>query len=222
MNNFKIESLLFDLDGTLVDTALDFIQVLNAQRMDYGLATLPDKVIRNTVSDGAKALTQLGFGGKEGDKDFEQKRSELLERYAQCVGDSASLFDGMEQVLNTLESHHIPWGIVTNKPKLYTDILLAKLKLDTRSAVTLCPDDVTKLKPDPESLVLAANILEVSVSNTIYVGDHVRDIQAGKAAQMKTVAVRYGYIGNQDEIVGWDADQIISHPSELIPLFITS
>jgi len=139
----KIEAILFDLDGTLVDTAADFIEVLNQQRIDHGFPPLAPKTIRDTVSDGARALTHLAFGGKEGEADFEQKRSELLERYLKCVGDHATLFEGMDSVLSTLEENRVPWGIVTNKPKKFTDLLLKKLCLDTRSSVTLCPDDVS-------------------------------------------------------------------------------
>ena len=216
----KIEALLFDLDGTLVDTASDFIQVLNAQRLAYGLPQLPELLIRNTVSDGARALTELAFGGKEGEEKFEQKRTELLNRYAECVGDHSALFEGMDKVLALCEHNNIPWGIVTNKPRLYTDILLKKLELYHRSAITLCPEDVHHSKPNPESLLLAASSLKLNCKNTIYIGDHERDVQAGKAALMPTVAAQYGYIKDENDLLNWGADYIITHPSELISLFL--
>ena len=219
-NNIKIEALLFDLDGTLVDSALDFIDILNAQRQDYGLTKLPENLIRNTVSDGARALTHLGFGGKTGEHDFEQKRKELLQRYEQCVGDKAALFKGMETVLSLAEKQNIPWGIVTNKPRVYTNILLSKLQLNTRSAITLCPEDVTHSKPNPESLLLAAKHLKSEPSKTVYVGDHERDIQAGNAADMPTVAATYGYIQDKSLIAEWKATYSIKQPDDLISLFL--
>lgn len=213
-----IHAVLFDLDGTLVDTALDFIHVLNAQRKQHGLEALEQQTIRDTVSDGARALTKLAFGGEEGDPEFEEKRTELLELYALKVGNEASLFSGMQDALKYLEENRIPWGIVTNKPRRFTTILLEKLALDTRSAVTICPDDVSRSKPDPESLLLASKMLQSDPRKTLYVGDHERDIQAGRAANMPTIAAKYGYIMNPESCFNWQADKVIDHPSELIEL----
>ena len=213
------EAILFDLDGTLVDTAADFVLVLNSQRKKHNYPPLPPQTIRDTVSDGARALTKLAFGGESGQTDFELKRLELLDLYAEKAGDQAQLFDGMDDVLRHFEALNIPWGIVTNKPKRFTDILLDKLSLTSRSAITLCPDDVVKAKPDPESLFLACNRLHCSPENTFYVGDHERDIIAGKAANMKTIAAGYGYILDKKKVSSWQADYEIDHPSELISLF---
>jgi len=215
-----IEAILFDLDGTLVDTAADFVHILNAQRHDHNLPPLDYQTIRDTVSNGARALTKLAFGGHEGEADFEAKKQELLSRYESCAGDKARLFDGMPEVLAAFEASSIPWGIITNKPRLYTDILLSKLGLDERSAITLCPDDVRHAKPDPESMILASKRLKCTLSKSIYVGDHERDIQAGKAANMPTVAVSYGYIQDKRNISTWGADFEIDHPCELISLFL--
>jgi len=216
---FKPDAILFDLDGTLVDTAADFVLVLNSQRQKYDFPPLPAQIIRDTVSNGARALTKLAFGGESGQSEFEKKRLELLELYAEKVGNEAQLFCGMEDVLKYYESLNIPWGIVTNKPKRFTDILLNKLALNLRSSVTLCPDDVVKAKPDPESLFLACERLNCKPERTIYVGDHERDIIAGKAASMKTVAALYGYILYIEKVSDWQADYKIDHPSELISLF---
>ena len=213
------EAILFDLDGTLVDTAADFVSVLNGQRELHNYPPLPAQMIRDTVSDGARALTKLAFGGAPGENTFEIKRLELLELYAEQAGDQAKLFEGMETVLCHFEALNIPWGIVTNKPKRFTNILLDKLSLSSRSAVTLCPDDVIRAKPDPESLFLACSRLSCRPENTLYVGDHERDIIAGKAANMKTVAASYGYILDKKKISDWQADYEIDHPSELISLF---
>jgi len=219
-NKLSVEAILFDLDGTLVDTAPDFITVLNQQRLDFGRPPLSEPAIRATVSDGARALTALAFGGKEGEQEFEAKRQDLLARYLDAVGNDSKLFEGMETTLRRFEQNNIPWGIITNKPRIYTDILLSRLELDTRSAITLCPDDVKKPKPDPEVMLLAGHRLKIDLTNTVYVGDHIRDIQAGQSANMITVAAAYGYISPQNTISAWGAEYEIHHPSELISLFI--
>jgi len=215
----RIDAVLFDLDGTLVDTAADFVFVLNDQRKKHQFPPLPAQIIRDTVSDGARALTKLAFGGEPGHSDFEAKRLELLELYAEQVGNQAQLFEGMNTVLSHFESQNMPWGIVTNKPRRFTETLLDKLALSSRCAITLCPDDVVKAKPDPESLFLACERLNCKPEKTIYVGDHERDIIAGKAANMKTVAATYGYIIDKKKISDWQADFEVDHPSELISLF---
>lgn len=217
----KIEALLFDLDGTLVDTASDFVQVLNEQLESHGKPPLPASVIRNTVSDGARALIKLGFGGEPGEQEFEKHRTELLCRYEGLVGKHARLFAGMDDVLQACEDKGLPWGIITNKPRLYTDLLLKRLNIIHRSAVTLCPDDVEKSKPHPESLLLAADNLGLSCEKLVYVGDHERDIQAGRAANMLTVTALYGYLKSINEAKTWPADYQIQQPSELISLFLT-
>ncbi|KZZ58234.1 hypothetical protein A3761_06235 [Oleiphilus sp. HI0123] len=144
-----------------------------------------------------------------------------MERYESLVGKHAKLFDGMEEVLTLCEDKDIPWGIITNKPRLYTDLLLQRMDLDKRSRVTLCPDDVRKSKPDPESLLLAAKQLGLAPGNIVYAGDHERDIQAGQAAEMITVSALYGYIKCHKSAKKWPADYQIQHPSELISLFLT-
>lgn len=213
-----IEAVLFDLDGTLVDTAQDFVHVLNHQRALHQLKPLEQQLIRDTVSDGARALTKLAFGGEPGEEKFEEKRLELLDLYFEKVGEEAALFAGMEDVLSHLEAHQILWGIVTNKPRKFTVKLLDKINLDHRCAVTVCPDDVKKAKPDPESLIFAASKIQCSPTQTLYVGDHERDIIAGKAANMPTVAAKYGYIMCPEDAHSWQADQVIEHPSHLIQL----
>lgn len=217
----QISALLFDLDGTLVDTAADFVYVLNEQLEFHGKDKLPPELIRNTVSEGARALTKLAFGGTPGEEKFELLKNELLDRYQKLVGTHASLFEGMEEALNLCEEKQIPWGIITNKPRLYTDLLLDRLNLKSRSAVTLCPDDVTNPKPDPEALILAARKLALDCSSIAYIGDHERDIEAGNSANMITVSALYGYLKSIPAAKKWPADHQIEHPSELISLFLT-
>lgn len=208
--------VLFDLDGTLIDSAADFIHVLQEMRRADGLPLLPEVSIRNTVSNGSKALIQLAYGADIPDSEaLEQKRQELLDLYLTCAGDRSTLFDGMDGVLRQLEQRDTPWGIVTNKPTRFTDVLLRKLDLMQRCAVSICPDDVKKTKPDPEGLLLACTRTATQPDSAWYVGDHARDIEAGKAAGMRTIAARYGYIDNLNEIADWQADFIIDSPAEL-------
>lgn len=217
----KIDALLFDLDGTLVDTAADFVAVLNAQRRAHGYDPLDELLIRNTVSNGARALTHLAFGGAEGEPEFEAYRRELLENYLAIVGQHASLFPGMDGVLQTCLEQQIPWGIITNKPRRFTEKLLDSMNLHDSCSLVVCADDVSKPKPDPESMLLAAERLKIDLSKSVYVGDHVRDIAAGKAAHMITVAAAYGYIMDDDLPLSWEADYIIQQPIELKTLFLS-
>jgi 2-phosphoglycolate phosphatase len=216
----KIDALLFDLDGTLVDTAADFIEVLNAQRARHGFESLSEQAIRNSVSNGARALTQLAFGGKEGDVLFEQYREELLENYMQVVGIHAKLFEGMPEILQLCEEIKIPWGIITNKPRKFTEKLMLKLNLTSRCSIILCADDVSQPKPHPESMYIAAKQLKIDLHKSVYVGDHDRDIAAGNAANMITVAAEYGYIDSNSKLTDWNASHIIQHPSQLKQLFL--
>jgi phosphoglycolate phosphatase len=216
-----VEALLFDLDGTLVDTAADFVAVLNAQREAHGFSPLDEILIRNTVSNGARALTQLAFGGTEGDPAFERYRLELLENYLSIVGQYATLFPGMDAVLESCQAKQIPWGIITNKPRRFTEKLLDRMRLHDSCSLILCADDVSKPKPDPESMFIAARKLNISLPNSVYVGDHERDIAAGKSADMITVVAAYGYIMDNENTSSWGADFIIKQPLELKTLFLS-
>ncbi|MFV1873000.1 MAG: HAD family hydrolase [Oleiphilus sp.] len=216
----KIEALLFDLDGTLVDTAADFVNVVNGLRVKHGHRPLDESLIRSTVSDGARALIKLAFGGHEGEPLFEQYRQELLDDYYQIVGQHAALFHGMQEILEDCINNHIPWGVITNKPRRFTEKLLKTLNLEATCAIILCPDDVVQAKPHPESMFKAAEILNICLKNAVYVGDHLRDIEAGKAAGMITVAAAYGYISPLSDIHSWQADFIIERPLTLRQLFL--
>ncbi len=199
------ETVLFDLDGTLLDTAPDFILVLNALRQEYDLPPLPDEQIRNTVSNGARALVTLGFGVTEGDEGFEAYREKLLSAYLCQLGQASRLFPGMNDLLSVLEEKSIPWGIVTNKPSRFTIPLLETLSLSKRCKVLVCADQVTKPKPHPESLLKACDIVNAHPQNSIYVGDHRRDIEAGHSAKMTTIAALFGYISEDDKPESWQA-----------------
>ncbi len=210
-------AVLFDLDGTLIDTAPDFAGVLNRQLVAHGRRPLPYEVVRSAVSQGARAVVALGFADRfpVESAEFEAIRQEFLASYLQHLADETRLFPGMDELLTALESRGIPWGIVTNKPSLYTTPLLKALRLDHRCKVAICPDMVTHTKPHPEPMFKAAEMLGVAPDQCVYVGDHERDIEAGKRASMITVAVSYGYIQDGDSPADWDADHLVDSVFEL-------
>ncbi|MCP5160390.1 MAG: phosphoglycolate phosphatase [Hahellaceae bacterium] len=212
------QAILFDLDGTLLDTAPDFVRVVNMQRAQHNLPPLTDDKIRAVVSNGARALIELSFGIAEGHPEFASHLQELLDLYLQNIAIETRLFPGMAALLDHLEQRNIPWGIVTNKPRRYTDPLLSQLGLDFRAAVTVCPDDVVNRKPHPEPLFKACATLGLAPEVCVYVGDHERDIESGQSAGMATVAASYGYIETPAKVHAWNADYIIDQADELIHL----
>jgi phosphoglycolate phosphatase len=210
-----LEAVLFDLDGTLIDTAPDFAVVVNQLCQRHNRPPMSYAAVRETVSHGARALITLAFKLKEGDSGFEELRLELLELYSRHLAVETTLFPGMTNLLSWLEQQSIPWGIVTNKPRLYAEPILAALQLSARCGCLVCPDDVSHTKPDPEPMLLACRQLSCNASNTLYLGDHRRDIEAGKNAAMKTMAVNYGYIEANDPAENWQADFYIDHADEI-------
>ncbi|MFT5481433.1 MAG: 2-phosphoglycolate phosphatase [Halieaceae bacterium] len=211
-----IEAVLFDLDGTLLDTAADFIEVLRQLRAEHMLAALPDHEVRGQVSNGARALVTLALGLVEGDPTFEENRLRLLEIYEQVLGSLTKPFPGIRELLVELQRRDVKWGIVTNKPSYLTLPLLAKVQLQPPTGSVVCPDHVVKTKPDPEPMYLACEQLDCSPEKTIYVGDHRRDIDAGRAAGMITVAAGYGYLAEGDDIHSWSADTIVATSETLL------
>lgn len=211
-------ALLLDLDGTLLDTAPDFAEILNAMRSDRGLERLPAARVRETVSDGARALITLGFEATEDDPGFAALHRELLERYADHLAVYTTLFPGMDTVLEALEARGLRWGVVTNKPSQYAAPLLSALGLAQRCSALVCPDHLARRKPDPEGLLLACRQLGLEPSQAIYAGDHRRDIEAGRAAGMRTVACGYGYVHRDDAPETWGADWVVQEAQELLQL----
>ncbi len=213
-----MKAVFFDLDGTLLDTAPDFALVINRMRRRHGREALPFAHIRNTVSHGARALIQLAFELREGEDGFEALKRELLDLYLDNLAEQTTLFPGMAELLGWLEQQQLAWGIVTNKPRLYTDPILAALDLDQRCQAVVCPDDVSHSKPHPEPLLLAARQAGCPPNQAIYIGDHRRDIEAGAAAGMTTIAASYGYIDPTDPAEQWRADHLVEQPQQLLPL----
>lgn len=214
-----VECVLFDLDGTLADTAADFIHILNVMLTAEDRETLPPLRIRQTVSDGARGLVQLAFGGTPGEAEFDARLNRLLSLYQDRLqASTAELFEGLDPILLGLEAADIPWGIVTNKPERYTQRVLEHLDLVTRCRVVVCPDHVANRKPDPEGLLLACRKLDCAPVRSVYVGDHIRDMQAARHAELIAVAAAWGYLGANDQIEEWPAEFIVNTPAELAPL----
>ncbi len=209
-----IEAVLFDLDGTLIDTAPDMGGALNNLLVEEGLPTLPLQAIRPFVSQGGLALTQLGFSEHVKEAEIEPLRLRFLQHYHDIVADRSSLFDGFEKILDELKSRNVKWGIVTNKPEWLTRPLLSKL--DICSPVVICGDTLEHRKPHPLPLQVAARRLQVDCQNCIYVGDDERDIVAGRAADMKTIIAAWGYIAADQNLQAWQADDIIQQPLDLL------
>jgi len=210
-----IKAVVFDLDGTLVDTAPDFVVSLKHLLKEEGVQAPSDKSIRNTVSNGASALVTLGFDLNEGDADFERLRQRLLTLYTRHLADSSTTFEGIDGLLGWLTEKGIAWGVATNKPALYAEPLMKALQLSPSNDCIICPDHVSERKPHPESLHLAATLLNCQTEEIIYVGDHKRDIECGQRANSPTIAAGYGYIENIDEALSWQADHTVSHANEL-------
>jgi 2-phosphoglycolate phosphatase len=190
-----IEAVLFDLDGTLIDTAPDFIRIIKELCVEANVVPLTEGEIRIQVSEGSKAMVRLFHPELSDDSpELTGYRDEFLKRYAANIAVDTTLFAGMAEVLLDLEKRQIPWGIVTNKPRSLSVALLDAMDLSRRCAVLVCPDDVKNSKPDPEPMYLAAQHIGIAPEHIIYVGDHPRDIDAGRAAGMKTVLAAYGYL----------------------------
>lgn len=214
----KIRAVMFDLDGTLLDTAPDFIKVVNQLRIEENLSPLDASVIRASVSNGSKALIKTAFAIDEDHPRFEPLRLRLLEKYLAHLAVETRPFPGIENLLKHLGERAIPWGIATNKPAAYTLPLMSALSLSPAPANVICPDHVHKSKPDPACLFLAAEQLNCEPQEIFYIGDHKRDIDCGRAAGAVTMAVTFGYLDAEDDVNLWQADYICDHADEIWPI----
>lgn len=212
------KALLLDLDGTLLDTAPDFYICLNAVLDEAGYPLVDRAACRATVSNGSRALVTLGTGLREGDAGFTEFLDALLARYAEHSTVDTVVFDGFTEVFEACLERGIAWGVVTNKPVLYAEPVMNAFQFPLAPALLICPDHVTQTKPHPEPLLLAAQRLALAPEDCLYVGDHRRDIESGRAAGMKTVGVRYGYVDDNDPPEAWGADWIIDEAHELLRL----
>ena len=215
----RCTAVLFDLDGTLVDTAPDMVAVLQDMQRAHDVAPVAYEAGRAYVSNGALGLLSLGFPELEHAVGSDLHR-EYLERYALRVCESSRLFPGLEGLLDILESASLPWGVVTNKPAHLTDPLLESLALAARSACTVSGDTLPQRKPHPAPLLHACDIAGLLPQNTVYIGDASRDIEAGHNAGMATIAAAYGYVTPDDDPLSWGADVVATDTAELTQILL--
>ena len=211
------KAVLFDLDGTFADTAPDLGYAVNQMRIARGLSPVPDEKTRPVTSSGARGLLGVGFGITPDHADYLEMRDEFLNLYEANLCRETRLFDGVAQLIDALESRKLTWGIVTNKAERFALPLMKLLGYGARAACVIGGDTTGKLKPHPAPLYAAASAFQIAPEHCLYVGDDERDVQAGRAARMKTVAVRYGYLNGSDP-ASWGADAVVETPLDILPL----
>ena len=214
---FDNKGVLFDLDGTVADTATDLSAPINEMRLERGLAPMALNALRPFASMGARGLLQKGLGITKDHADFESLREDFLRRYEADMCNKTKLFDGMDQVLDALDRAGIPWGIVSNKLERYVRTIAGYLSIASRSKSLIGGDTTGFAKPHPQPLYLGAKQLGMTPESCVYIGDDRRDIEAAKAAGMRSVAAAYGYCGvTEDPPSSWGANWLINTPSELL------
>lgn len=211
-----IRTVLFDLDGTLADTAPDLAWALNQVLQEQGHSPLPYEHIRPVVSHGGIALIKLGFALEEDDPGFQPLRQRLLTLYHENIAHQTRLFDGMAELLAELERRGLNWGVVTNKPTWLTEPLLEALALQRRAATIVSGDTLPHSKPHPAPMLLACEQAGSQAGQCLYLGDAERDVIAGRNAGMFTLVASFGYIGDNDHPETWGADGMIDHPLQLL------
>jgi len=211
-----VDAVLFDLDGTLADTAPDLAAALNRVRADRGLAPVPASGLRSSSSHGARGLIGAGMGVAPDHPDYHALRDAFLAHYETGLCVDTTLFGNVEALLAAIESRALKWGIVTNKAARYTMRLLDLLGLGERAGIVVCGDTTPHTKPHPAPLLAAAAGLGVSPARCVYVGDAERDVAAGVAAGMRTIVARYGYIDVGEDPESWSADGAIDNPGALL------
>ena len=206
---------LFDLDGTLADTAPDLAYVLNQMRAARGNPALPPAATRPVTSLGARGLLNVGFGMGPGHPEYAAMREEFLRLYESNICRESRLFPGMAELLDAIEKRGLRWGVVTNKAEHLARLLLEALGISSRAACIVGGDTTPHLKPHPDPLLAACRIMQEDAGACVYAGDDQRDIDAGRAAGMKVVAVRWGYL-NGGSPESWNADLLIAEPCDLL------
>ena len=214
----RIRAVLFDLDGTLIDSAPDLAGAGNDMRVARGLPVLPLAHFRPMVGAGARGMVGRALSVTPGEAAFEALRDEFLQRYEARMTRETRVFDAMQPVLAALEAGALPWGIVTNKATRFSEPLVRALGLLERAATLVCGDTTPHAKPHPAPLLEAARRIGLDAEDCVYVGDDLRDVQAGRAAGMVTVAAAWGYLGEGDHIDAWGADHVIESPKQLLKL----
>jgi 2-phosphoglycolate phosphatase len=214
----RISAVLFDLDGTLIDSAPDLAGTGNDMRVARGLEPLAFNAFRPMVGAGARGMLGVALQKGSADEGFTELREEFLRRYEQRMTLHTRVFEGVAPVLTALQAHGMPWGIVTNKAQRFTDPLVRALGLHAQAAAVVSGDTTPHAKPHPAPLLEAARLMKLAPERCVYVGDDLRDVQAGQAAGMATVAAAWGYLGVGEPVAAWGADHVIETPNQLLNL----
>jgi len=210
------KAVLFDLDGTLIDSAPDLAGAVNGLRAERGLPPMPYLDLRPMVGSGARGMVGVAFGVRPGDASFEPLKDAFLAHYAQRLLEETRVFDAVSPVLAALDRAGTPWGIVTNKATRFAEPVIVGLGLQARAAVFIAGDTTPHTKPHPAPLLEAARRLGLAAGDCVYIGDDARDIQAGRNAGMATLAAAWGYLGQGEHIDDWGADRVLQLPGELL------
>jgi phosphoglycolate phosphatase len=214
----NVQAVLFDLDGTLIDSAPDLGAAVDKMRVARGMSSLPLSHYRPMAGAGARGMIALAFGWTPEHPDYEQLKEEFFVNYESCMSERTFAFEGVAQLIQELVALKMPWGVVTNKSKRFAEPLTQAMPLFASAAVVISGDTTPHAKPHPAPLLEAAKRLGVDPAACVYVGDDERDIVAGHAAQMKTVAATYGYLGAQADVQRWQAHAQIDSPEQLLKL----
>ena len=217
-----VAAVLFDLDGTLIDSAPDLGAAANQMRVERGLPSLPLEHYRSMAGAGARGMLGVAFGMNIDDPRFDAMREEFFVNYARCMTQRTTVFVGVDDLIREISLRGIAWGVVTNKSSRFTDPLTRAMPLFGSAKAIVSGDTTPYAKPHPEPLLEAARRLGVAPSRCVYVGDDERDVVAGKAAGMKTVAACYGYLGDKTSTQEWGAHARIDSPMELLELLVIS
>ena len=214
----NVQAVLFDLDGTLIDSAPDLGAAVDKMRVARGMSSLPLSHYRHMAGAGARGMIGLAFGWTPDHPEYEQLKEEFFVNYESCMTERTFAFEGVAELIQNLERMQMPWGVVTNKSKRFAEPLTQAMPLFANAAVVISGDTTPHAKPHPAPLLEAAKRLGVDPAACVYVGDDERDIVAGHAAQMRTVAATYGYLGAQSDVQHWQAHAQIDSPEQLLKL----
>ena len=212
----NVQAVLFDLDGTLIDSAPDLGAAVDKMRIARGLSSLPLSYYRPMAGAGARGMIGLAFGHTPEHPEYDAMKEEFFQNYEACMTERTFAFDGVAALIETLVARQLPWGVVTNKSKRFTEPLTQGMPLFASASVVISGDTTPHAKPHPAPLLEAAKRLNIDPARCVYVGDDERDIVAGHAAAMKTVAATYGYLGSQTDVQSWQAHAQIDAPHKLL------
>ena len=208
----KNSAVLFDLDGTLINSGLSFLKIVNELKVEESQDPVNFEIVREFSSRGASLILKNAFP-EANDEKIDELKHKFLKRYAQIMTSDIHVYEGVEELLNFLTEKNIPWGIVTNKSAKYALPIIEKLNWHNQTSAIICPENVHQTKPDPEGILRALNLLDASIETSFYVGDHERDIQTAKNANVKSIACTYGYY--ESNPLSWGADYNIDSPIEI-------